>query len=74
MKFKKALLLGLFIIIILSVKHTFGEQKDNYPHPVTNPESPIMLTGKCVPENKYKIDILSLPPIHSEHLIKSQPF
>jgi hypothetical protein len=71
MKFKKALLLGLFIIIILSGKQTLVGQEVNYPHPVTNPESPIMLSGKWVPKNTHKIDFFNLPHIPSEHSIVS---
>jgi hypothetical protein len=41
------------------------------PHPIANPESPIMLKGSWVPKNPHHIDFSALPKIKSKHSIVS---
>jgi hypothetical protein len=41
------------------------------PHPVTNPESPLMLAGPWAPENTHRIDFTSLPHVAVEHAVVS---
>lgn len=41
----------------------------NYPHPVNNPESNLMLVGEWVPNDVHKINFAQLPLIPSEHVI-----
>ncbi|GEM_PF-324475 len=41
------------------------------PHPVTNPESPLMLAGAWVPEDTDQIDFDSLPRVAVEHAVVS---
>ena len=41
------------------------------PHPVTNPESPLMLAGPWAPENTHRIDFTSLPRVAVEHAVVS---
>ncbi len=41
------------------------------PHPVHNPESPVMLRGDWVPEDPHDIDFFALPEIASEHAVVS---
>jgi len=67
MKSNKAIVTGLIILIILLSKQTTVGQINNYPHPVTNPESPVMLAGDWVPEDTHKIVFSNLPRIPSEH-------
>jgi arylsulfatase A-like enzyme len=42
-----------------------------YPHPVTNPASPLMLSGDWVPENTQDIDFFDLPKVPAEHVVVS---
>lgn len=41
------------------------------PHPVTNPDSPLMLAGDWVPENPGEIDLANLPHLPSKHAVVS---
>ena len=41
------------------------------PHPVEQPESPLMLEGDWVPEDPHDIDFHALPRIPSEHAVVS---
>lgn len=41
------------------------------PHPVDNPESPVMLRGDWVPEDPHDLDFFALPAIASEHAVVS---
>jgi len=41
------------------------------PHPATNPESPMMLSGAWLPEDSHQIDFALLPSVPSEHAIIS---
>jgi len=43
----------------------------DYPDPKTNPDSPLMLEGKWVPEDTHQIDIFGLPKIPLEHTFVS---
>jgi hypothetical protein len=48
------------------------EHKDSdTPHPITNPESPIMLKGSWVSKNPHHIDFKALPKIKSQHSVVS---
>lgn len=72
MKLRKKFIYCVFIVIIVMIiQKTSIAQLTDYPHPVTNPESPLMLTGDWVPEDPYNIDFLALPRIPSEHSIVS---
>lgn len=48
-----------------------AQEAPDYPHPATNPRSPLMLQGPWVPDNTHAIDFESLPQIPSEHAIIS---
>lgn len=41
------------------------------PHPVTNPEAPLMLAGPWVPENTHRLDFAALPRVAVEHAVVS---
>ncbi|MCB9783131.1 MAG: exo-alpha-sialidase [Candidatus Omnitrophica bacterium] len=56
------------LILSLGAIPTRGE---DYPDPAKNPESPLMLQGKWVPEDSHQIDFESLPKIPSQHTIVS---
>jgi len=62
-------LLTSLIIITISACHT-GSKRE-YPHPETNPSSPIMLSGDWVPENPHDIDFFKLPRVPIEHVVVS---
>lgn len=42
------------------------------PHPETNPESPLMLSGPWVPEDSHRLDFAALPRVPSEHVVVSE--
>lgn len=44
---------------------------NDYPHPIKNPNSPLMLAGEWVPEDPHQIDFFRLPRIPSEHVVVS---
>jgi len=46
-------------------------QIDDYPNSVTNPDSPLMLSGDWVPEDPRQINFLGLPRISSKHVVIS---
>ncbi len=54
----------LFVIVGCST-----QKPENYPHPVKNPDSPVMLAGDWVPENPHLIAFDNLPRIPSEHAV-----
>ena len=72
MRLGKTFIYGVLVlmIVMISQKISIGQTMD-YPNPVTNPESPLMLTGDWVPEDSHDIDFLALPRIPSEHSIVS---
>jgi len=49
-----------------------AEQQAVTPHPVTNPESPLMLAGAWVPADAHQIDFGNLPRVTSGHAIVSE--
>jgi hypothetical protein len=46
-------------------------QIDDYPHPVTNYDSPVMLVGDWVPDDPHQIDFSNLPRIPTKHVVVS---
>ncbi len=46
-----------------------ADQKNAPPHPASNPESPIMLSGPWLPENPHQLDFAALPRVRSEHVV-----
>lgn len=63
-----------YIIVILVISMAACQQpesNDTQPHPVKNPNSPLMLKGKWVPKNPHDIDFNKLPRIKSQHVIVS---
>lgn len=60
------------LLLFLSVFMKFSAaQTENYPHPVTNPESSLMLAGEWVPDNTHDINFFNLPHVESEHSVVS---
>ena len=61
---------------MLSISSIFGAAHQNkvseYPHPVTNPSSSMMLQGDWVPEDPHQIDFEKLPVIDGEHVVVSK--
>ena len=67
---------GVVILFgMLSTSSIFGAAHQNrvsdYPHPVSNPSSPMMLSGDWVPEDPHQIDFTRLPEIPSDHVFVS---
>ncbi len=56
---------GLFLCLF----ETQG--KEDYPDPMDNPESPLMLQGDWVPEDTHQIDFFGLPKIPHQHTFVS---
>jgi hypothetical protein len=69
---KKRFVVWASAMIISYITHFHVDaQTTNYPHPVKNPESTIMLAGAWVPENPHEIDFFNLPKIKSQHAVVS---
>ena len=71
MKSNKALFSGIVLFVILFGRQVSFAQKENYPHPVTNPESSLMLKGEWLPANSHDIDFQNLPKVPSVHSVIS---
>ena len=64
----KSLLIALLLICSCSdPAHSPKTVSD--PHPVNNPDSPLMLAADWVPEDVHQIDFANLPQIPSLHTI-----
>lgn len=61
----------LFLVATLSGALVAFAQLQEYPHPVTNPNSPLMLQGSWLPDDSHAIDFPNLPRIPSEHVTVS---
>ena len=64
----------LYYVMLISFIFSLAcsQQKvEDYPHPVNNPQSPVMLTGDWVPENPHHLNFRALPKIPSEHVVVS---
>lgn len=72
MKKNQGFITGIFIMMTMMVimEAAFAQTTD-YPNPVTNPLSPIMLKGDWVPENTGEIDFYNLPRVAYEHIVIS---
>ena len=62
---------GYVILIAFIFACSSQPQIEDYPHPVNNPDSPVMLVGNWVPKDPHQINFFSLPRIPSEHAIIS---
>ena len=69
MKSNEILAIVLFSLVFLFHTQLSVGQKNNYPNPLTNPDSPVMLSGDWVPENTHEIVFSNLPRIPSEHSV-----
>ena len=56
--------IGILVFVACS-----SAPNSDYPHPVNNTSSGLMLTGEWVPENSQKIDFENLPRVVSDHVI-----
>lgn len=67
------ILSAIFIVVISSCTPKTKEDPIpvDFPHPVNNPDSPLMLVGDWVPENTHEINFDSLPRVPSQHAILS---
>lgn len=63
----KKMLMGIILLSFVSCI----EQESIIPHPEKNPDSPLMLEGKWVPDDLHKIDFNNLPRINSQHAVVS---
>jgi len=72
MKLIKKFINSVFIVMIVMItRETSIAQLTDYPDPIKNPESQIMLRGEWVPEDPHDIDFSALPRIHSIHSVIS---
>ena len=71
MKIRLFLVSGLLTISTFFFACTSQPLIDTYPHPVNNPQSPLMLSGEWIPDDPHQIDFASLPRIPSEHSVIS---
>ena len=62
---------GCVILIGFFFACSSQPQIKDYPHPVKNPDSPVMLAGDWVPENPHQINFSGLPKIPSGHVVIS---
>lgn len=60
----------LAAIVLMAGLFSCSTQKDNYPDPKTNPESPLMLSGDWF-EDSHDIAFDALPKVPSEHVVVS---
>ncbi len=71
MKSNKAIIFGGLFVMFLFIEKTSVGQEGETPHPVTNPESALMLDGEWIPENTHDINFAALPHVPSEHSVVS---
>jgi len=57
------------ILCVAALTCSSHHPDENYPHPIKNPGSPLMLAGKWVPDNPQRIDFSHLPRIPSEYAV-----
>lgn len=57
---------ALFVLLTASA---VAEKSASMPHPVTNPDSPLMLAGGWLPDDPHQIDFDHLPRVPSQHAI-----
>ena len=75
MHIKKGLLQSIkifltsLLVALLNFSCSNNSEINNYPHPVNNPESSLMLAGDWVPDDVHKINFALLPKIASEHVV-----
>lgn len=70
MRGRITVILSLFLMLIFANSCKQSE-KDAPPHPVKNPDSPLMLSGPWVPDDPHNIDFHNLPHIKRQHVIVS---
>lgn len=61
----------LLLVLMLSFSSTVHADASDYPDPVANPDSSLMLAGPWVPADPHAIDFAALPRIPSEHAVVS---
>jgi len=61
MKSNKAIIFGGLFVMFLFIEKTSVGQEGETPHPVTNPESALMLDGEWIPENTHDTNFEALP-------------
>ena len=59
------------VCTLISLLNCVSVSAAEMPHPVKNPESPIMLSGSWLPENHHCIDFAKLPRIPVTHSVVS---
>jgi len=60
-----------FNLAWLEQPNLIAVQDNEPPHPATNPESPVMLSGAWLPEDPHQLDFQALPRVPSEHVVIS---
>jgi len=68
---KQAVHMAFVLILALGARAALSQEAGEYPHPESNPESPLMLQGDWVPEDPHTIDFDTMPRIPHEHVFVS---
>ena len=60
------------VVVVAGLSLVFAvDAAPSPPHPVKNPQSPLMLTGDWIPKDARSIDFAKLPRVRSQHAIVS---
>jgi hypothetical protein len=63
--------ISLCLILIIQITGCKSNNYKNYPNPISNSNSPLMLAGDWVPKNTHEIDFSTLPHIPSQRAVVS---
>lgn len=58
-----------FLIFLSRSSLLLAEDEASRPHPVRNPDSPLMLSAEWVPESTHQINFANLPRVPSTHMV-----
>jgi len=63
--------LASLFLTVAGLNVAMSQPVPDFPDPVKNPESPLMLSGDWVPVDTHKIDFAALPRVPLEHVVVS---
>ncbi len=65
------IVMGLAIIIVITTISCSDTTHPNYPDPLTNPQSPLMLAGEWLPDDPHDLNFESLPKLPAKYALIS---